>query len=43
MKKEVFLKTKTEEVIADFLRPIIREEADKMLDKYDNSLSYLSI
>ena len=43
MKKEILIKNKTEEVIADFLRPIIRGEADKMLDKYDNSLSYLSI
>lgn len=40
MKKEVLIKAKTEEVIADFLRPIIREEADKMLEKYPSQYNF---
>lgn len=40
MKKEVFIKAKTEEVIADFLRPIIRGEADKMLEKYPSQYNF---
>jgi len=40
MKKEVLIKEKTEEVIADFLRPIIREEADKMLEKYPSQYNF---
>lgn len=40
MKKEILIKNKTEEVIADFLRPIIRGEADKMLDKYPSQYNF---
>ena len=40
MKKEVFIKTKTEEVIADVLRPLIRKEADEMLEKYPSQYNF---
>ena len=40
MKKEILIKNKTEETIADFLRPIIRDKADKMLEKYPSQYNF---
>lgn len=40
MRKEILIKNKTEEVIADFLRPVVRKEADKMLEKYPSQYNF---